>query len=48
MGSRLEMVTIPKHEYEKLKNQAEIDLELLHELFSNLQDIKAGRVIRVR
>ena len=41
-------VTIPKAEYIKLKRQANIDMEFLKELVSSLEDIKAGRVRRVR
>jgi len=44
----METVTIPKQEYEKLKQQASIDLDLLHQLVSSLGDIKEGRVRRVR
>lgn len=43
-----EMVKIPKDEYEKLKMQANIDLDLLRQLVNSLKDIKEGRVIRVR
>lgn len=39
-----ETVTIPKEEYEKLKNLEEIDMELLSELVQGLKDIKEGRV----
>ncbi len=42
------MVKIPKDEYEKLKMQANIDLDLLRQLVNSLKDIKEGRVIRVR
>ncbi len=41
-------VTIPKTEYERLKRQANIDMEFLKELVDSLADIKAGRVRRVR
>ncbi|MEK6914499.1 MAG: hypothetical protein AABW83_02505 [Nanoarchaeota archaeon] len=44
----MEMVKIPRDEYEKLKMQANIDLELLQQLVRSLKDIKAGRVIRTR
>ncbi|MEK6852530.1 MAG: hypothetical protein AABX59_01495 [Nanoarchaeota archaeon] len=43
-----EMVTIRKEEYEKLKRQAEIDIDLLNQLTSSLKDIKAGRIRRVK
>lgn len=43
-----ETVTIPKTEYETLKKQAMIDMDLLRQFMSSLADIKAGRVRRVR
>ena len=43
-----EMIKIPKDEYEKLKMQANIDLDLLRQLVNSLKDIKEGRVIRVK
>jgi PHD/YefM family antitoxin component YafN of YafNO toxin-antitoxin module len=43
-----ETVTITREEYEKLKEKAGIDKELLHELVQGLKDIKAGRVKKVR
>ncbi len=43
-----ETITIPKGEYEQLKKQAAIDVELLHGLMAGLKDIKEGRVRRVR
>lgn len=39
-----ETVTIPKKEYEKLKEAMEIDFELLSKIVKGLEDIKAGRV----
>ena len=44
----MEMITITKEEYEKLKMQANIDVELLEQLIESFKDIKEGRVIRVR
>jgi len=44
----MEMIKIPKEEYEKLKMQANIDVELLQQLVRSLKDIKQGRVIRTR
>ena len=41
-------VTIPREEYEHLKQQAEIDVELLRDLVSSLKDIKEGKVRRVK
>ena len=43
-----EMITIPKREYEKLKTQANIDVELLEQLMESFKDIKEGRIERVR
>ena len=42
------MVTIPKKEYEKLKMQANIDIELLEQFMESFKDIKAGRIRRVK
>ena len=44
----METVTLSKQEYEHLKEQAEIDIELLHQLTSSLRDIKEGKVRRVK
>ena len=44
----METVTIPKDEFEKLKQKAELDEELLQELVQGLKDIKAGKVRRVK
>jgi len=44
----MEMITISKEEYEKLKMQANIDVELLEQLIESFKDIKEGRIIRVR
>jgi len=46
--TKMETITIPKEEYEKLKKKAEVDEELLHELVQGLKDIKAGNVRRVK
>ena len=43
-----EMVKIPKGEYEKLKMQANIDVNLLRQLVRSLKDIKEGKIIRVK
>ncbi|MBI2042770.1 hypothetical protein HYT25_00060 [Candidatus Pacearchaeota archaeon] len=43
-----ETVTIPKREYEKLKTQANIDVELLEQLMDSFKDIKEGRIERVK
>ncbi len=44
----METVTIPKREYEQLKQQAKIDLDILHQFVSSVIDIKEGRIRRVR
>ena len=43
-----ETITIPKREYEKLKVQANIDVELLGQLMESFKDIKEGRIRRVK
>lgn len=42
-----ETVSIPKEEYIRLKKCEEIDQELLNQLVSSLEDIKAGRIKRI-
>ncbi len=42
----MEMVRIPKEEYEKLKMQANIDVDLLKQFLESLKDIKVGRIKR--
>lgn len=44
----MEIISIPKDEYEKLKAQANIDIDLLKQLVRSLKDIKEGKVIRVK
>ena len=44
----MEMINIPKEEYERLKMQANIDLDLLKQFVGSLKDIKEGRIIRVK
>lgn len=43
-----DMITIPKTEYEKLKIQANIDVDLLKQLAESFKDIKCGRIRRVK
>lgn len=43
-----ETVTIPRKEYEDLRRQAEIDLDIVKQLISSFRDIKEGRVRRVK
>ncbi len=40
----METVTIPRKEYEELKNKAEIDLELVEKIKRSLDDVKFGRI----
>jgi len=44
----MEMISIPIDEYEKLKMQANIDIDLLKQLVRSVKDIKEGRVIRIK
>lgn len=44
----MEMISITKEEYERLKMQADIDLDLLKQLVRSVKDIKEGNVIRVK
>ncbi len=43
-----ETVTIPKEEYQNLKRQAQIDMDILQQLISSFKDIKEGKVRRVK
>lgn len=43
-----ETITIPRKEYEELKRQASIDMDILSQLISSFKDIKEGRVRRVK
>ena len=47
-GMVQETVTIPREEYEKLKRQAEIDIDLLEQFLESFKDIKEGRFRRVK
>jgi hypothetical protein len=40
----METVTIPREEYEMLKQKSEVDEDLLISLVKGLEDIKAGRI----
>ena len=44
----MDMITIPKEEYNKLKMQANIDMDLFEQLVNSFKDIKEGRVTRVK
>ena len=44
----METVTIPKEEYEKLKREANIDVDLLKQFLKSFKDIKEGRIRRVK
>ena len=43
-----DMVKIPRKEYEKLKLQADIDVDLLKQFLESFRDIKEGRIRRVK
>ena len=50
----MEIVTLPKDEYEKMKMQIErlkelekVDFELVRQFKKSLEDVKAGRIRRV-
>ena len=43
-----ETVTISKEEYELLKKQSKIDLDLLKQFVESFKDIKEGRIRRVK
>ena len=43
----METITITKKEYERLKKLDKVDQELIRQLVSSLEDIKAGRIRRV-
>ena len=44
----MKMINISKTEYERLKMQANIDVDLLKQLVRSLKNIKEGEVIRVK
>ena len=43
----MEMVTVPRLEYEKLKKLEQLDFDLIRQFASSLQDLKAGRFKRL-
>lgn len=40
----MKTVTIPEAEYEKLKKESEVDMELVEKIKRGLEDIRHGRV----
>ena len=40
----METITILKEEYERLRREAEVDMELVNKIKRSLEDIKHGRV----
>ena len=40
----MKTVTIPEAEYERLKQEAQVDTELVEKIKRSLEDIKHGRV----
>ena len=43
-----ETITIPKEEYERLKKLEKIDWELVQSFKNSLEDLKEGRIRRVK
>ena len=43
----MEMVSIPKSEYVRLKKLEKVDLQLVMQFKKSLEDLKAGRIKRV-
>ena len=44
----METVTIPKAEYERLKKLEKVDWELVESFKRSLEDVKEGRIRRVK
>ena len=44
----MEIISIPKDKYDKLKMQANIDVDLLKQLVGGIKDIKEDRIRRVK
>ena len=44
----METVTIPKKEYERLKKLEQADWELVESFKKSLEDVKSGRIRRVK
>jgi len=42
------MIKIPKQKYNKLRMQANIDIDLLKQLMESFKDIKQGRIRKVK
>ena len=42
------MITIPKSEYERLKQMTEIDWKLVNKIKKSLEDIKHGKISEVK
>lgn len=40
----METITIQKKEYERLKREAEVDMDLVNKIKRSLEDIKHGRI----
>ncbi len=43
-----ETITISREEYERLKRQANIDVDLLQQFLQSFKDIKEGRIRRIK
>jgi len=44
---KMETVTIPKEEYERLKKLEQLDFDLIRQFASSLEDLKQGRFKRL-
>ena len=44
----METITIPKAEYERLKKLEKVDWELVESFKRSLEDVKEGRIRRVK
>lgn len=43
----MEEITIPRAEYERLKELEKIDFELIYQFKKSLEDVEAGRIRKV-
>jgi len=43
----MELITIPKHEYQRLKKLEELDFDLIRQFANSLEDLRKGRFKRL-
>lgn len=43
----MEMIKIPKEEYDRLKKLEKVDFQLVEQFKESLEDVKEGRITRV-